>query len=297
MKAKIVLIITLIACLLVVSSCSVDTTDLETDTNASGSSSSSSSSGSSSGDGAAGIGSEDDSGEKEMDSYGPYDLDDFLGATNIVPYTGEISEDYTYMKSTLSEYWGNEEDVSRSTSYNFEAIRVDFGDAGSVFYLISLDGSFSYSYESSTDDLDGDWDSETTGSYSDSFSYVATSSDTPSKIGSIDENGELSVSIFPGFYVDDLGGTFLLTTTSGGEVETRESSTSIPGLSFGGGNDEVCGGGDGDNSISGPSTCKIIVGDDMSNTGSHQDSTYTELANGFTSSIQTTTWSLTPMGE
>ena len=237
------------------------------------------------------IGDTDD--EEVIEEVFGFSVDDFLGADNIVGYTGSISESDQIMESSISEYWDYEEDSLKTEEYTFSAVRVYFGDM-SVFYLADLTGLHSWTYTEMQEEISSE---ETTITTITDSGGVAGQPDGNVKIGQVDADGEIYISVY-GFYVGDHTSQAIKTITySDGQTQTSEVNNDFQILSFGGGSTEPCEGDSSDRSLVGPSICKIYLERDGSSSGTFTDLIYTDDEDGSETMIKTTTWSLTPIDE
>ena len=222
-----------------------------------------------------------------------FSVDDFLGADDIVGYTGSISENYQLMESSISEYWDYEEDSMKSESYDFRAVRVYFGDM-SVFYLVDLSGSQSWTYTERQEQISS---GDTTTTTTTATSAVSGSPDSNVKIGQVDADGEFYLSVY-GYYVGDHTSMATKTITySDGSTDTSEVSNDFQILAAGGGNTEPCTADSSDRALNGPDICKIYLSKDGSSSGTFTDIISSEDEDGFENIIKTTTWSFTPIDD
>ena len=239
-----------------------------------------------------GVAGDTDDEENIDDVYG-FSVDDFLGADNIVGYTGSISENYQLMESSISEYWDYEEDSMKSESYDFKAVRVYFGDM-SVFYLVDLSGSQSWTYTERQEQISS---GDTTTTTITDNSAVSGAPDGNIKIGQADADGEFYLSVY-GYYVGDHTSMATKTITySDGQTQTSEVANDFQILSAGGGNTEPCTADSSDRSLVGPGICKIYLAQDGSSSGTFTDIISSEDEDGSETIIKTTIWNFNAIEE
>ncbi len=193
---------------------------------------------------------------EEQQDTGRYSLDDFqYGAEKIVYYTGTASESQTLISSSYTEYFINEEDSSYSQDYNFEVVRVYYGDM-SLLYLTSLDGSVSLNYQKSTEEI---FSGEMITEEINNGASATENPDTPRKVGQIDADGEVYFSIIGA--TSNFHNTCTKTITySDGTSKTYDSSScAFSGLNIGGGSDEQCQPSAADMALSNAGSCNYTL--------------------------------------
>ncbi len=228
------------------------------------------------------------------DSALGYNVEDFLGATKIVPYSGWISQTDIDMSSSLSEYWESEADERSQTFYSFDAIRVYFENGVSNFYLVQLTARTYYNADSYQKQRV--MESETSSIVGPGFVQVSGKPEGHVTIGKVDYDGEIYFSVYPSL-VSDEGYTTMpvVTVLSDGTKKYSTLSLDIPSLSAGGGSKTPCQADSSDRVISGPHTCLTYISADGTFSGTYSDSISDSDAEGSSTSLRTISWDLYPL--
>ncbi len=234
------------------------------------------------------------------DSNAFWTKEDFEGVVygeivDIVPYRGWISEKETNSKSSVSDYFEIEMDLSRMQVYNFDAVRVYFENSDeSIFYIKSLSGNIYYSYDEYQEQRD-------TGEYTESkvgpvSGGVSGGPDQPTKMGQVEADGEYSFIVFAGYFTDAISFDAQKRdySSGSGEVRTYDGSISFTVLGAGGGSSEDCEHYTGDDDLDDGTDC-LVYESNGAFVGSSVDSVYDADDSSVSNHDFRTSWGLYPL--
>ena len=228
-----------------------------------------------------------------------WNIDDFSdllahSIVDIVPYSGWISQEELVMGSSLSDYYSYEEDMTRREYYSFDGVLAYYDSGEAIFYIKNINGWISYVYDEEQEHLESGETIET--SVGPASLSVMARADEPAKSGTVSLDGEYEFSVYPRYFTDATSVTTQRKVIySDGSSDISDVSIDFSMLSAGGGSDADCSADTSDNSVSGPSRCKLYLSG-LSMGGTYVDSIYQEDEGGFETHIMRTEWSLVPLG-
>jgi len=248
------------------------------------------------------IGDAEDSGatydltDSELPYDLPFSLDEVYGETAVEFYTATLSDEIVTMKSTRTDEYGYELDLTSTNSYEFTLVRVYFLGGTSNFYVVDVTGSMSYEYVEESEDIeDGSYITTTIGPVSGSFTEEINEI---VRVIQVEEDGEFWFYLAPGYVTEDWSEDTVKTITysyDSSMTEVEDKTIDYSGVSVGGGYINPCAADLSDEVLQGASSCKVYLGEDSS--GTYQDSYYQELEDGFSNKIWTAEWEITSISD
>jgi hypothetical protein len=241
--------------------------------------------------------SESTESEDFEDSELGYELEDFLGAVKMVPYSGWIAETDTESRSSLTDYFEFEYDSRQQIFYSFDAVRVYYEDGFSNLYLVKLNGRAFY-YQTDWE-KNVEYGSEHGSETGPGYIAITGKPNAYVTIGSVNDDGEVNLRLFASFISDDYHDYSkeipIIHTYSDGTTERKDYSFSLGGLSAGGGSRTSCQGDFSDRTISGPNSCLTFISADGTFAGTYRDSIHSSDEESTSTTMRTVSWDLYPL--